>query len=282
MMNRKLLFVALAAGMLMTGCWGGRYVSADNDLEDIYVGKSYYEVLDDFGRPDATVDDGMQGTRAVYNEVSLNGTRAAKLYRQFEMRNKVTRMTDEPVGRVVFLFNAKMRCYAVQSDFQHTRVKEVKQKEQPRDPRRWAWERPKVPRTINFPSVERRSNNADVVSVEKVEILEDCVKIYFRYKSRTPVRRPVPDYGISLMPEVYIEDDATGVRSALIEAEGITLFPETTDFAHNDGGFDVLNYTLTFGPVDRSTVKINIVEPGHSGFSFYGVDVATRLEPRLE
>lgn len=281
MMNRRLFYVAFSA-LLLTGCWGGRYVSADKDLESIYVGKSYYEVLDDFGRPDATVDDGMQGTRAVYNEVSLNGTRAASMYRRFEMRNKVTRMTDEPVGGVTFLFNAKMRCYAVQSDFQHKRVKEVKEKEQPRDPRRWAWERPKVPRTINFPTVERRTNNAEVVSVEKVEVLEDCLKVYFRYRSRTPVRRPVPDYGISLMPEVYVEDDATGVRSKLVKAEGITLYPETTEFAHNDGGYDVLNYTLIFEPIDRATVKINIVEPGHSGYSFYGVDVATRLESRLE
>lgn len=84
------------------------------------------------------------------------------------------------------------------------------------------------------------------------------------------------------MPEIYLEDEATGRRSALIEAEGISLEPERTFFAHNIGGYDMLNYTLTFEPVERQTVKINIIEPGHSGFSFYGVDIHTRLQPRLE
>ena len=90
------------------------------------------------------------------------------------------------------------------------------------------------------------------------------------------------NHGISLMPEIYLEDEATGRRSALIEAEGISLEPERTFFAHNIGGYDMLNYTLTFEPVERQTVKINIIEPGHSGFSFYGVDIHTRLQPRLE
>lgn len=280
-MKSKLLST-IAACLLLTGCWGGRYVSADKDLEDIYVGKSYYEVLEDFGRPDATVDDGMQGTQAVYNTVSLNGTRAARLYRQFQMRNRVTHMTGEPVGGVVFLFNAKMRCYAVHSDFQHKRVKVVKEKEQPRDPRRWAWERPRVPRSIDFPSVESCSVNAENISVEKVEVKEDCVKVYFRYHGRTPVRRPIPDYGISIMPEVYIEDAATGARSGLIEAQGISLYPEMTEFAHNDGGFDMLNYTLVFEPIGREVLKINVIEPGHSGYNFYGIDVSTKLEERLD
>ena len=282
MMKSKIFYALLPAVVMLTGCWGGRYVSADGDLEDIYVGKTYYEVLDDFGRPSSTVDDGMQGTRAIYKDVSLRGTRAASLYRQYNMRNKRTHEDGEPTGTVTFLFNAKMRCYGVNSDLQHERVKVHKEKEEPRDPRRWAWEKPKVPRTIDFPTVERCSPTAEVVSIERVEVNKENVKIYFRYHSRTPVHRPVPDNGISIMPEVFIEDDATGRRSALLDVEGITLFPEPTYFAHNVGGYDELNYTLTFEPVDRNTETINIIEPGHSGFSFYGVDIRTRLQPRLE
>lgn len=281
-MKNRIIYALLPAVLLLTGCWTNRYVSADTDLENIYVGKTYYEVVDDFGRPTATVDDGMQGTKAIYKGVSLNGTRAASLYRQYNMRNKNTRESGDPTGDVTFLFNAKMRCYGVTSDLQHERVKEKKETPAPRDPNRWAWERPKVPRVIDFPTVERCSPNAEVVSIERVEVNKENVKVYFRYHARTPERRPVPDNGICIMPAVYIEDDATGVRSSLLDAEGISLYPEPTYFAHNVGGYDMLNYILTFEPVERSTVKINIVEPGHSGFSFYGIDISTRLQPRLE
>lgn len=276
--NVALLFSAL----LFSGCWMSRYVSADKVLEEIYIGKSYYEVMDDFGRPYATVDDGNQGTRAVYRNISLNGTRAAILYRQYIMRNKNTREEGEPTGDVSFFFNAKMRCYAVSSNLQHQRVKEKKEVPAPKDPNRWAWQNPKVPRTIDFPEIERRSPNAEVVNIERVEVTKENVKVYFRYHARTPKTRPVPDNGICIMPEVYLEDEATGRRSALLDVEGITLYPEPTFFAHNIGGYDMLNYTLTFEPVERSTETINIIEPGHSGFSFYGVDIHTRLQPRLE
>ena len=125
---KRLFYVALLPlTVLFAGCWGSRYVSADSELEALYVGKSYYEVLDDFGRPNATVDDGNQGTRAIYRNVSLLGTRAAGMYRQYNMRNKSTHQTDEPTGDVAFLFNSKMRCYAVNSNLQYLRVKAKKE-----------------------------------------------------------------------------------------------------------------------------------------------------------
>ena len=52
----------LCCALLLAGCWGSRYVSADPDLEDIYVGHTYYEVVEDFGRPDATMKDNFEGT----------------------------------------------------------------------------------------------------------------------------------------------------------------------------------------------------------------------------
>jgi len=268
--------------VLMTGCWGGRFVSADGDLEDIYTGKTYYEVLDDFGRPTATVDDGNQGTQAIYKGVSLHGTRAAKMYHQYLMRNKSSKETGEVTGDVTFLFNAKMRCYAVESNLQHERVKVKKETPAPRDPNRWGWQNPKVPRTLDYPVAERCSPTAEVVSIERIEVTKEYTKVFLRYHSRTPKHRPVPDNGVWLMPEVYIEDEATGVRSALVDVDGISLYPEPTFFAHNTGGYDVLNYTLTFGPVARQTVKINLIEPGHTGRSFYGIDITTRIDPRLE
>ncbi|MBP5541090.1 MAG: hypothetical protein J6X88_05505 [Bacteroidales bacterium] len=282
MMKNKIFYALVPAVLLLTGCWGSRYVSADKDLEELYVGKTYYEVLDDFGRPNSTVDDGHQGTQALYKDVSLRGTRAAHMYRQYNMRNKSTRESGEPTGDVTFRFNSKMRCYAVSSNLQHERVKAKKEDPVQRDPNRWAWQNPKVPRTIDFPTVDNCSPMAEVVSVERVVVTKEYTKIHLRYRSRTPERRPVPDNGIWLMPEVYIEDAATGERAKLLEAEGISLYPEATFFSHNSGGYDVINYTLTFGPVDRRTVKINLVEPGHSGRSFYGIDIATRIENRLE
>lgn len=272
----------LLPAVLFSGCWASRYVSADSELEELYVGKSYYEVLDDFGRPDATVDDGNQGTRAVYRNVSLLGTRAAGLYREYNMRNKSSRQYGEPTGDISFLFNAKMRCYAVSSNLQHERVKVKKEQPTQRDPNRWAWQNPKVPRSIDFPEIESRSPNADVISIERIEVKKESTVVHFRYHARTPKTRPVPDYGVCIMPDIYMVDEATGRRCALLEAEGITLYPERTFFAHNVGGYDMLNYTLTFEPVERQTVKISIVEPGHSGCSFYGIDIQTRLQPRLE
>lgn len=276
------LWLLVPAALLMSGCWLSRFVSADDELESLYVGKTYYEVIDDFGRPDATIDDGMQGTRAIYRNASLNGTRAAGLYREFNMRNRATRQYGEPEGNIEFVFNAKMRCYAVNSNLQHERVKVKKEKEAPRDPNRWAWQNPKVPRVIDFPTVERISPTAENVSIERIEVNADNVKVHLRYHGRTPKNRPVNDYGICVMPETYIENADTRRRSALIDVEGISLYPERTFFAHNNGGYDMLNYTLTFEPVERSTVKINIVEPGHSGFNFYGVDISTRIVSRLE
>ena len=268
--------------MLVTACIGNRYVSADTDLEAIYVGKSYYEVQDDFGRPDATIDDGMEGTKVAYNAVSLNGTRAASLYRQFKMRNKATHITGTPVGGITFSFGPDMKCYAVDSDFQHERIKgeKTQKPEKPQDLRRPNKVKPKLPRTLEFPYIEGRSPNADVVSIEKIEVDRLKIKVYLQYRDRTPVRRPANDYGICVMPETYIEDVATGVRYPLRHADGISLHPEYTQFAHNKGGYDVLVYSLTFAPVAEETEFINIIEPGHSGYNFYNVDIRTPMDSK--
>ncbi|MBR1783863.1 MAG: hypothetical protein IJ760_00280 [Bacteroidales bacterium] len=283
-MNRRTVYALAAATLLATGCIGGRYVSADSDLEAIYRGRSYYEVVDDFGRPDATVDDGMQGTVAIYSGVSLNGTRAAGLYSQYIVRNRTTHEEGEPVGDVAFSFNSKMRCYAVDSDFQHRRVRAPKEaKPEPsRDPDRPVWETPRVPRSLEFPTVERRSPAAEVVRIERVDVKEDGVKVYFHYQARTPKHRPLNDCGINLNHDVYMEDADTRVRYAMREVDGIAFYPDSTQFAHNVGGYDVFNYSITFEPMSRETVRINIIEPGHSGFNFYGVDVKTRINPRID
>ena len=285
MMMKRIVYVAFAPAMLLlSGCWGGRYVSADPDFESIYRGKSYYEVVDDFGRPDAVADDGMEGTVAVYNAVSLNATRAASLYTQYEMRNRTTKETGQPVGDIAFSFDSKMRCYAVDSDFQHRRVREPKplKPEASRDPGRPVWETPRVPRTIDFPTVERCSPAAEVVRIESVEITSDHLKIYFHYQARTPKKRPVNDCGINVNRAVYIEDADTRERYAMQQVDGIAFYPDSTQFAHNNGGFDVFNYSITFEPMARETTRINIVEPGPYGFNFYGVDVKTRNKPRID
>lgn len=272
-----LLFAALA--LLLSGCWGGRYVSADPDLEDIYVGKTYYEVVDDFGYPDASIQDGMEGSKIAYNAVSLNGTRAVGLYRKFNMRNRATKQDGAPVGGLTFSFDADMKCYAVSSDFQHEKVKQAKEapKEKPRDVRLPIKVKPKIPRTLDYPYFESRSPHAGNVSIEKVEITSKKTVVYFMYKDRTPDRRPVPDYGISIMPEVYLEDCASLKRFAFRKAEGVALYPEYSNFAHNQGGYDILIYSLTFEPLDEGTEFINVVEPGHSGHNYYKVDVRTPM-----
>lgn len=91
-MNRTSLSTALLslATLLLVGCQGSRFVSADADLESIYMGKSYYDIVDEFGRPDVSTQDEEGGTRIVYNAVSLNGTSAARLYRQYNFRNRST------------------------------------------------------------------------------------------------------------------------------------------------------------------------------------------------
>ncbi len=140
--------------------------------------------------------------------------------------------------------------------------------------------KPKIPRTLDFPFVEERSPYADMVSIEKVEVDRLKTKIYLQYRNRTPVHRPINDYGICVMPEIYIEDAATGVRYSLRKVEGISLYPEHTHFAHNEGGYDVLVYSLTFEPVAEETEYINIVEPGHSGRNFYKVDIRTPMDSK--
>lgn len=283
-MNKSVFFAAVACVMLAAGCGGSRYMSADADLEALFMGRTYYEIVDEFGRPDATADDGMEGTKAAYNAVSLNGTRAAELYRKYSMRNRATGISGTPVGGITFSFGPDMKCYAVNSDFQHERVKEAKPVKagKPQDKRQPNKVKPMIPRSVDLPYWEERSPNADMISIEKVRVEKDQIIVYFQYRDRTPEHRPVNDYGLYIMPEVYLEDAVTGVKSKMRKVEGITLYPKRTYFSNNVGGYDILLYSITFDPVAEETEYINIVEPGHSGYNFYGVDIRTPMSSKEE
>lgn len=278
-MNRIIVrgTVAALAAFLFAGCWDSRYVSADADLEAIYKGKSYYDVVAEFGRPNSSSLDEHGATNAVYNSTTLIGTSAEGLYTQYAMRNRNTKETGTPKGRVHFLFNSKMKCAAVESEFQHEKT--------PLPPKEIDWNdeehirqvKPIVPRTLEFPSVERCSPYADVVSIERIDIEENQTKVFFSYCDRTPNHRPLYDKGLSINQDVYLVDPTTGERAKLIKAEGISIYPEYTDFAHNRGGYDMLAYTLIFEALPLYTKTIDIVEPGPEGFSFYNVDVRTPM-----
>ncbi len=273
-MKRNILLSALA--FLVAGCWGSRYVSADKDLESIYMGKSYYEIVDEFGRPDATMQDNEGGTRIVYYHTTLAGTSAASLYKDYTMRNRRTKEEGKPVGGMVFSFNIRLKCYSVESDFQRMKVKApgvVKSKDYPKE----GLAKPRVPRTLDFPYVGRRSPYAQVVSIERIEVEANQTRVYFSYSARTPNHRPLYDKGLSINSDVFIRDCATGKMIKLIKPEGITLYPEYTAFAHNRGGYDELNYSLIFEALPLETLTIDIVEPGPEGFNFYGVDVRTPM-----
>jgi len=277
-MNRKVFSIATLslATLLMTGCWGSRFVSADADLESIYMGKSYYDIVDEFGRPDYTTQDEEGGTRIVYNAVTLNGTSAAGLYRQYLVRNRSTKEEGQPSAPVTFSFNIRNRCYAVESDFvrEKTRSSAGKTKKEDKRPQ---WVRPRVPRSFDFPYVDRRSPYGELVTIEKIEIERDKTVVYFSFCDRTPKHRPLYDKGLAINGDVFIRDCATGKRVKFVKADGISIYPEYTDFAHNKGGYDVLVYSLTFEALPLETETIDIVEPGAEGFNFYGVDVRTPL-----
>lgn len=274
----------LGAVLMTVGCGSGKYVSADRDLEEIYVGKTYYEIVGDFGRPDATMQDGMEGTKAAYNAVSLSGTRAAGLYKEHKMRNRITKREDAPTGGVTFSFGADMKCYAVDSDFQRERTKEVKEEKpvEQTDNRLPVKIKPKVPRTIDYPYYVSKSPFAENISIEKVEVERKYLKIYFMYRDRTPEHATPTDDGLFIMPEVYVEDCATLKRYNMIDHSGIALYPERSYFAENQGGYDILLYSLTFEPLSESTEYIDIIEPGHSGYNFYRVDIRTPMSTKEE
>lgn len=271
-MNR-LIVISLAA-VLFVGCWGNRYVSADADLESVFMGKSYYEIVDQFGSPDATMQDPEGGTRIAYNNATLKGTSAAGLYKRYNIRNRNGREEDTPEGGITFSFNTRMKCYAVQSDFEREKVKDTPKKE-PQNSSHWV--KPRVPRTLDFPYVDSRSPYAQVVSIERIEVERNYTKIYFSYCSRTPKHRPLYDKGLSINRDVFLRDCATGKHISLVKADGITLYPEYTKFAHNRGGYDVLAYSLTFEALPMETEKIDIIEPAAEGFNFYEVDVRTPM-----
>lgn len=277
-MNRKVFSIATLslATLLMAGCWGSRFVSADADLESIYMGKSYYDIVDEFGRPDYTTQDEEGGTRIVYNAVTLNGTSAAGLYRQYLVRNRSTKEEGQPSAPVTFSFNIRNRCYAVESDFvrEKTRSSAGKTKKEDSRPQ---WVRPRVPRSFDFPYVDRRSPYGELVTIEKIEIERDKTVVYFSFCDRTPKHRPLYDKGLAINGDVFIRDCATGKRVKFVKADGISIYPEYTDFAHNKGGYDVLVYSLTFEALPLETETIDIIEPGAEGFNFYGVDVRTPL-----
>ena len=134
-----------------------------------------------------------------------------------------------------------------------------------------------MPRTIDLPSVKGRSPFAQVVSVERVEVLEDQTKITFSYCDRTPKHRPLHDKGLTIHKDVFIRDCATNQHIKLIKPEGITLYPDYTPFAHYRGGYDMLVYTLVFEAIPPEAEFIDVVEPGAEGFNFYTIDVRTPL-----
>lgn len=270
------LLQAAVCCLLLAACGGNRYVSADPELESIYLGKNYYDVVGEFGRPDHTDNDGRNGSKAVYSAVTLNRTSAAKLYRQHTIRNRRTKEEGQPSAAITFLFDANMRCYALESDFQRVRTPEVRQEvDKPDSPWEYSQVKPQVPRTLEFPKVERRSPFAEYVSVERIEVLRDETRITFSFVDRTPNRRPTHDKGLTIHGDVFVRDCATGERMKLVKPEGITLYPEYTPFAHNRGGYDMLVYTLVFESLPKNCQFIDIVEPGAEGFSFYNVDVRT-------
>lgn len=270
----KLKYILFVSPLLLCGCWGSKYVSADPSLEEIYVGKTYYDIESDFGRPDVTVRDDMEGSKATYYSASLTGSRAANLYKERKVRNRRTKENGAPEANITFSFKPDMRCYAVDSDFQLERVKEVKKPQpKPWDRSKPIWTKPQLPRTLDFPDVEKRSLLAKVISIEKIEMDKYKTTVHFMYKARTPIHRPVIDSGIFINSDVYIEDMASGHRYKMLEVDGISLYPKSTKFAHNIGGYDVLIYSITFQALPAETEFINIIEPGHSSFNFYKVDV---------
>lgn len=280
-MNRALIrYTLLATGMvLMAGCWSSSYISADADLEEAYMGKSYYFIVDQFGNPDGTANDRQGGTRAYYGSATLQGTVVASRLAEYTVRNRYSHSTDNPEGAITFFFNADNRCYAVSSDFQRSREKTVEQPEDdsPKLPHKV---KPRVPRTLDFPYVKSRSPFAKMVRIEKIEIDREKTKIYFSYCDRTPNHRPLHDEGLSINRDIYIYDHDTHRRIKFLSADGITLYPEYTPFAHNRGGYDMLVYSLTFEALPIDTETIDIVEPGPEGFNFYGVDVKTPMDEK--
>lgn len=278
------IVVAAAVALLATACSGGRFVSADRDLEEVYVGKSYYDIVADFGRPDATMQDGMEGSKIAYNSVTLSGTKAAGLYRQYTMRNRATKIEGTPHGGITFSFDASMKCYAVDSDFERERTKEapaVKEVAQT-DVRMPDKVKPRIPRSIEYPYLDRKSPFAETVSIEQVDVERTKTTVYFMYRNRTPEKRPIVDDGLFIMPEVYMVDCATGKRYSMTGHEGIALYPERTRFANNQGGYDVLRYSLTFEALPENVEYIDIVEPGHSGYNFFRVDIRTPMSTKEE
>lgn len=278
------IVVAAAVALLATACSGGRFVSADRDLEEVYVGKSYYDIVADFGRPDASMQDGMEGSKIAYNSVTLSGTKAAGLYRQYTMRNRATKIEGTPHGGITFSFDASMKCYAVDSDFERERTKEapaVKEIAQT-DVRMPDKVKPRIPRSIEYPYLDRKSPFAETVSIEQVDVERTKTTVYFMYRNRTPEKRPIVDDGLFIMPEVYMVDCATGKRYSMTGHEGITLYPERTRFANNQGGYDVLHYSLTFEALPENVEYIDIVEPGHSGYNFFRVDIRTPMSTKEE
>lgn len=263
-------FIAL----LLTGCWGNRFISVDPDLEAVFMGKSYYEIVDEFGRPDATMKDQQGGTVAIYDMTTLNGTSASQIYRQYNVRNRLTREEGTPNGSITFSFNLAMKCYAVESDFQREKAPKQKAEKAPKRPQ---YVKPRVPRELDFPYVKSRSPFAEVVSIQKVEVERDRTVVYFTYCSRTPMHRPLYDKGLSINGDVFIRDCETGAHIKLIKPDGITLYPEYTPFAHNRGGYDMLTYSLIFEALPLNTEVVDIIEPGPEGFNFYGVDVRTPM-----
>lgn len=278
---KKILFVvSVACVVLLTSCLGSRYVSADRDLEGVYLGKTYYNIVGEFGYPSITLNDHRNGTLAEYDAATLKGTSAERLYGQYQVRNRRTKEKGTPATTLRFYFTEDMRCYAVESDLQLRRVKETA----PGAERVYSRNelKPIVPRTLNFPHYDACSPAAEVVRIERIVVEKGSTTVYFGYSPRTPKHRPTVDKGICVHPDIFLRDNATGEHYKMTKVEGITQYPEYTNFSFNKGGYDIQIYSVTFEALPIEVRNIDIVEPGAEGFNFYGVDVRTPMTPREE
>lgn len=105
------LFIILATAAFLTSCRSSYDVPIQPELEELFKGKTYAEIVDALGAPERTTPDGRGGQILVFEEMTFRTEGSMNMWtRNYES------ITESSKGYVQLYMNADDICYAVKSN----------------------------------------------------------------------------------------------------------------------------------------------------------------------
>lgn len=106
-----ILFGILMAAILATSCRTTYNVSLQPDLEGLFIGRTYAEIIDVLGAPERTTADGRDGEIIIYEDVKLHSEGFVNPW----TRN-ISLVTESSKGYIHMYINPDNVCYQVRTN----------------------------------------------------------------------------------------------------------------------------------------------------------------------